>query len=157
MILDLLFFQLLRIFSGIDHEISQVSGKDHQKHNAIQEGDAAVQTLNQQQDADCQHEGDVHTNGGLGNCHRGNYRSQAENNQNIQNIAAHNIADGDFCAALQGRRNTDSSFRSTGAHSHNGQSDNQLGNLELIGNARRTVHEPIGSLYQQHKPQSQHQ
>jgi len=83
------------------------------------------------------------------------HRCQAQNHQNIHDIAAYYIPYRDFRTAAQRRRNTDRRLRHARPHGYNRQPDDNLRNPEFICNACGALHEPIRSLYQQHKANHQ--
>ena len=83
------------------------------------------------------------------------HRRQAQNHQNIHDIAAYYIPDRNFRTATQRRRNTDRRLRHARPHGYNRQPDDNLRNPEFICNACGALHKPIRSLYQQHKANHQ--
>lgn len=58
-------------------------------------------------------------------------------------------------AALQGRGDADGGLRCAGAHGHDGQANDQLGDAEPVCNAGRALHKPVCAFDQHGKAQNQ--
>ena len=73
-----------------------------------------------------------------------------ENNENVENIAAHDIANGDVSAALQGGSNADGGLRGAGTHSNDGQTDDNRWNFQQFSNRRAAFYEVVRTFDQQY-------
>ena len=142
---------------GQTEQIAQIHQEETPQDDTVYQGDDSVQAQNQQQDCGEEHEGDFAEHSGTGHADAGERRGQTQNDKNIYNVAADYIADGNVGAAAQCSCDTDGGFGSTGAHGHDGQTDDQLGDAKAGSDAGCAVHEPIGAFYQQNKACGQQQ
>lgn len=69
----------------------------------------------------------------------------AQNEQNVEDVAADYVADGQIEFALASRLNGGHEFRQGSAAGHNGQTDQCLGKSEAFGDIGGTVHDEISS------------
>ena len=152
-VLDLVAF-LIGVQGFPDH-VADISGEQGDQHQTVDAGDGAVPAQQQENGGNGDHEGDVDLQGGLAHGDGDNGGSQTQNDQDIQNVGADDVADGDVGAAAHGGGDGDSSLGGAGAHGHDGQADDDLGDAELGGDAGGTVNEPVGTLDQHDEAQDQ--
>ena len=71
--------------------------------------------------------------------------------QDIADVAADDIADGNAGGAFQRAGDADSGLRQTGAHGHDGEAYYQLRNAEFLCQCSGTVYEPVSALHKNGK------
>ncbi len=140
---------------GSDQQVGQIGGKENGQYQSVQKADDAVPALEQQQQADSHQKGHLPPHGTPLHRKRRDDGGQTQNNQDIQDIAAHNVADGDLRAPLQGGGYAHRRLRRTGPHRHNGQADNQRRDFQFRRDLRRSIHKPVRALYQKDEPHRQ--
>ena len=75
----------------------------------------------------------------------GDRGGQAQDEQGVEDVGTHHVADGDVGIALQGAGQADDQFRAAGAEAHDGQADDEFTDAGLAGDGGRTVHQPLGA------------
>ena len=73
----------------------------------------------------------------------------AQHRQNVEDAAAHHIANRDVPLAAQGRHHRRRHFGQRGAGGDDGQADDQFANAEIFGKGHGRVHQPIRAQDQQ--------
>ena len=71
--------------------------------------------------------------------------------QPVEDIRADDITDGDIITASQCGIDADGSLRRAGAHGHDGQSDDDAGDLQNPCEGRATFHKEVRALDEQDK------
>ena len=80
-----------------------------------------------------------------GKDNRRNQGGCAHHEENIEDIAAHNVTNGDVRPALPGSGDRGDQFRQRGAQGHDGQADEALAHSELFGQGGSGVHGHIAA------------
>src|SRR4030042_897399 len=93
----------------------------------------------------------LNPHGAVSNNQGENHRGQPEYNQDIENIAAHDITDGDFGVSLDGGKYINNQFRRGSSEGDNSQTDYQVTDFECSRNGRRPFDNKVGPLDQQDK------
>lgn len=76
-------------------------------------------------------------------------RGKTENKQNVDNVTAQHVADGDADVALHRRDDGSRQFGRARTERDDGQTDDELGYTQFRGKPRRAVHEPVRAFYEQ--------
>ena len=81
----------------------------------------------------------------------GDYGRHPEDQQDVGDIAANHVANGQVTAAIQCCLHAHRGFRRAGAEGHDGQADDQGRDTELCGQLGSAAHQYFGASDQQHQ------
>ena len=82
-------------------------------------------------------------------------QTDAQNRQQIEDIGAGDVAQGNFICAADCSRGADRKLRSAGAQGNNCESDDDAGHLEGARQRSAAVHKKVSALYQSRKTDKQ--
>ena len=83
---------------------------------------------------------------------RRNQAREAKHAEQVKDIAAHHIADGNVPLPSQGGHHRGHHLRQGGAGSNDGQADNSLANPQGAGDGHGTLHQPARAQDQERQP-----
>ena len=95
--------------------------------------------------------GDVAADVALGERQRSDQGADAEDDEDVEEVRPHDVADGDIAVVRRGRQHRNDQLGHRSADSHDGESHDELGHAETLRESRRAVGQEVGAGKNQHE------
>jgi len=142
------------------HDVGQVgvSAQSEQQQHAFPAVDARVADHHQHEEpGNDDHERNVGVDQITRDLERAGQRRHAQNQQNVRDIAAHDVADRQPLFAVERRNDRDGGFGRGRPERDDRQSDDQRRYAEPSGESRRAAHHEFPATGENHQPNQQQQ
>ena len=110
------------------------------------------QSQQNEQDGNDDIDGDVFFPVLPGDFHGEEQGGNAQNEQRVENVGAHDVTQGNVCVALRSADETHHHFRCRCSHAHDGEADDKLAEAEAAGDGRCAIYQIIGPENHQSQP-----